>query len=188
VVAATVLATALATILATILAAVLGSGLRAVPWPPGPWREPEPSPALRMAGLAASPDPARAGAGPWAQVLHQLDRRRERAFALGDPQRLATVYTRRSAALAADRAAMAAYLERGLTVDGASFRLLDVHARRLASGDVVLRAVDRLRPVTARTASGADVPLPRDRPPVHRLVLRRGAGGWRIAAVVARSG
>jgi hypothetical protein len=123
-------------------------------------------------------------------VLHALDRRRARAFARGDPHALQTVYEPRSAVLAADRAALAAYRERALTVEGAGFRLLAVRAVRVDGRHVVVRTVDRLRPTTIRRAgSPAGLPLPRDQPTVHRIALDRGpGGGWRIAAVSARTG
>jgi hypothetical protein len=142
--------------------------------------------AVRGTGVPASALAARGG--HWERVLERLDRRRARAFATGDPALLAAVYQPGSAVLAADRATLAAYAARGLTVEGATFRLLDVRSRRLAPGEMALRVVDRLAPVTARTNAGAKVRLPHDRPTVHRLVLRRGADGWRIAAVAARSG
>jgi hypothetical protein len=144
-------------------------------------------PAVHGAGVTAAA--ALSGtSGRWGLLLEQLDRRRARAFALGDPRVLTTVYAPGSAVLAADSAALEAYTARGLTVGGATFRLLDVRGGRLAPDEVVLRVVDRLAPATARTRDGAGVRLPQDRPTVHRLVLRRGADGWRIAAVAARSG
>lgn len=146
-------------------------------------------PVSPLPGSATRP-PAVDGSGDdlWRHVLHELDRHRASAFAAGDAAALATVYRRGSAVLARDRAVLVAYARRGLSVHGAGLRLLDVRALRVGEGRVVLRVVDRLRSATVHTGADAALPLPRDRPTVHRVVLHRGQGGWRIAAVAALSG
>ena len=138
----------------------------------------------------ADPDAAVDGRGHehWARVLHELDRRRAHAFAAGDAAALTAVYRARLGGARPRPRGAGGLAGRGLDVHGAGLRLLDVRALRVRAGTVVLRVVDRLRRATARTDAGAVVPLPRDRPTVHRLVLRRGPGGWRIAAVAALSG
>jgi hypothetical protein len=131
---------------------------------------------------------ATAGSSRWGRVLGRLDRVRGRAFASGEVAALGAVYQAGSAVLHRDRAVLRGYVARGLTVHGVGFDLLDVRIRRAAPGVVVLRVVDRLRLATARSGGGARLPLPRDGPTVHRLTLIREGGGWRIAAVAARSG
>lgn len=129
-----------------------------------------------------------AGPGRWKRILTRLDRVRARAFATGDVSALAAVYRSGSAVLRRDRAVLRAYVARGLTVHGVGFDLLDVRSGRPGPGVAVLRVVDRLRAATARSGGGARLPLPRDGPTVHRITLTRHVGGWRIAAVEARSG
>ena len=131
---------------------------------------------------------ATAGSSRWERALGRLDRVRGRAFASGEVAALGAVYQAGSAVLHRDRAVLRGYVARGLTVHGVGFDLLDVRIRRAAPGVVVLRVVDRLRPATARSGGGARLPLPRDGPTAHRLTLIREGGGWRIAAVAARSG
>jgi hypothetical protein len=141
------------------------------------------------AGGSSTSSAARFGdPGRWERLLRGLDRARARAFATGEVSALAAVYQSGSAVLHRDRAVLRAYVARGLTVHGVDFDLLDVRIRRSEPGVVVLRVVDRLRPATARGGGGARLPLPRDGPTAHRMTLTRHDGGWRIAAVEARSG
>ncbi len=145
----------------------------------------------RPSAVAAPVPPAYAPVTPsrWERVLADLDRSRARAFAAGDAAALTEVYVRGSTVLRRDRAVLAAYARRGLTVRGAGLRLLEVRVGAASAGRVVLRVVDRLGP--ARVRRGAERwsrSLPRDHPTLHRLGLVRTAAGWRIAQVRSLSG
>ncbi len=141
---------------------------------------------------SADPVPVPTGSEPatahWERVLTRLDRRRERAFAAGRAGLLAGVYEAGSPALRRDQAVLRAYARRDLTVTRARTEWLDVDIQRRTQGVTVLRVVDRLAAASARSRSGRQVRLPRDRASEHRLVLRRGADGWRLAEVRALSG
>ncbi len=160
--------------LAAGLGVAVGGGDADAPVHPA---EPVPAPAVSQPATAR-----------WERVLIRLDRRRERAFEVGRAGLLSRVYEAGSAALRRDRAVLRAYARRELTVTRARTEWLDVDLRRRAGRLTVLRVVDRLGAAGARTRSGRLVPLPRDRPTTHRIVLRRGADGWLLADVRALSG
>jgi hypothetical protein len=123
--------------------------------------------------------------GPkWIAILGQLDRRRELAYALGDPGRLRSVYVADSAVLRHDVAMLRAYRERGVSLTGVRLRVLDADLMGRDGPYVRLRVVDRLQRPTAHTRHGS-IRLPRDAPTDRVVVLRDLADGWRIAAVRA---
>ena len=113
-------------------------------------------PGAGLPSEAAAPpvgEPA-APPGHWQRVLHDLDRSRARAFAAGEPGGLAAVYVRGSPVLRHDRAVLGAYARRGLTVQGARLRLLDVRVRAASADRVALRVVDRLGPAVVGGSGG----------------------------------
>ncbi|MGH3424122.1 MAG: hypothetical protein ACRDO8_05300 [Nocardioidaceae bacterium] len=126
--------------------------------------------------------------GPWAQTLDDLDARRNHAFVTGDAGDLRTVYAPGTSILAADQRMLHGFGERDLEVDRVSVRLLRVEVLRERKAMVRLRVVDRLRPVRVRAPGGEWRLLPRDRPTERTIVLRRTAGGWRIARATRLAG
>lgn len=116
------------------------------------------------------------------EVLRTWDARRTEAWASGDPQALRRLYTRGSRTGRQDRAALAAYADRGLRVTGVRMQLLAVDVLRATARRVTLRVTDRLSRAVARGPRGAVV-LPRDRPSTWRVRLCRRAGEWRVAEV-----
>jgi hypothetical protein len=123
--------------------------------------------------------------GPkWIAILGRLDRRRELAYALGEPRRLRSVYVADSAVLRHDVAMLRAYRERGVSLTGVRLRVLDADLMGRDGPYVRLRVVDRLQRPTAHTGHGS-IRLPRDAPTDRVIVLRDLADGWRIAAVRA---
>jgi hypothetical protein len=148
----------------------------------------EPDPA-RAVGAVTREAPAHETSAPapdrapdWPAILARLDQRRERAYAASDATRLREVYVRRSPVLRHDLSMLRAYRDRGVRLDGVRLRVLDVRLVDRAGPYVRLRIVDRLDRATAYTSQGT-VRLPRDRATARVVVLRAGAGGWRIAAV-----
>jgi hypothetical protein len=154
--------------------------------------EPEPTTVARPARALGAvdsdvqrPSTRLASADPhWVAVLGQLDRRRELAYALGEPRRLRSVYVADSAVLRHDVAMLRAYRERGVSLSGVRLRVLDADLMGRNGPYVRLRVVDRLQRPTAHTRHGS-IRLPRDAPTDRVIVLRDLADGWRIAAVRA---
>jgi hypothetical protein len=120
----------------------------------------------------------------WVTVLDRLDRRRERAYALGDPHRLRSVYVAGSPVLRHDLELLRAYRERGVRLTGVRLRVLDAREMGRDGPYVRLRVIDRLDRPTAHTEHGS-VRMPRDQATARVIVLRDVAEGWRIAAVRA---
>jgi hypothetical protein len=118
----------------------------------------------------------------WVAILGQLDRRRELAYALGDPRRLRSVYVADSPVLRHDVAMLRAYRTRGVSLTGVRLRVIDADLMGRDGRYVRLRVVDRLERPTAHTEHGS-IRLPRDEATARVIVLRDIAVGWRIAAV-----
>lgn len=117
-----------------------------------------------------------------ADVLAAWDERRSAAYAAGDPAALRALYTPGSSSGRADRAALHAYADRGLRVDGWQTQLLAVRVVESSPRGWRLSVTDRLVGGVAR-GDGAPVPLPRDRPTTWRLELRWCVSGWRVVEV-----
>jgi hypothetical protein len=120
-------------------------------------------------------------------VLQRLLQHRAVAYARGDPAALSDVFVPGSSVLRRDQALMRAWSRRGLAVRGAVVRVRSVQMLDAGPGRRVVRTVDRLGPVRAAWRDRL-VMLPRDRLSRHRIVLVRGAGRWRIAAVRGLAG
>jgi hypothetical protein len=116
-------------------------------------------------------------------VLHDWDVRRAAAWARGDADALASLYTVGSAAGAADVALLSRYRSRGLVVRDLRMQLL--RARVLTSRPrlVELEVTERLAFAVADEPTVGSRALPRDAAATHRLVLRRVAGTWLMAGV-----
>lgn len=123
-----------------------------------------------------------AGVADGLAVLAAWDRRRAAAWAGGDPAALRALYTRDSRAGRRDRAALAAYADRGLRVVGLRSQLLAGRVVDRARGRLVLRITDRLARATAVGAK-TRVVLPAAVPRRREIVLRRSTGRWRVASV-----
>lgn len=114
--------------------------------------------------------------------LRAWDERRSRAWAHGDVRALRRLYTPRSRSGRSDRAALAAYVDRGLRVTGLRTQLLAVEVGQQSARRWVLRVTDRMAGAVAR-GRGGSVVLPRDEPTTWRLVMRRVAGEWRVGEI-----
>lgn len=119
----------------------------------------------------------------WGDVLERLDRRRERAWRLGDVHLLQGVFTSGSPAFSRDATMLRGYLRRGLRVDRVSLQLHSVLVVDVGHGLARLDVVDQLGPAVARDGVGHRVALPADQPTRQLLRLRRTAQGWRISGV-----
>ncbi len=115
-------------------------------------------------------------------VLRRWDRRRAAVWAHGDPQALARLYVRGSAAGARDAAMLAAYRTRGLRVRWMRRQVLEVRVRRSSRCTLVLLVVDRLVGGVVR-GPGIRAALPQSRPATRVIALRRSAAGWRVVEV-----
>lgn len=118
-------------------------------------------------------------------ILRAWDRARARAWHSGSVSALGRLYAPGSAAGAHDRAMLAAYVERGLVVDGMRTQVLGVTVRQSGSTRLVLVVTDRLASATAvsRTDSRRRWALPRDVPTTRTLRLVRSEGRWLVASV-----
>ena len=150
------------------LVAVL-AGVTAVPDRPAP-PVPRPVSAQLPAAVAAI------------DVLRDWDERRARAWAEGDVPGLRRLYTPGSRTGRHDRAALTAYVDRGLRVTGLRMQLVAVEVERSGADALALVVTDRMTRAVAR--GGAEtVVLPRDQASTWRVSLRRTAGEWRVAEV-----
>jgi hypothetical protein len=133
---------------------------------------------------AGSPSTAaRHGLVQWRSVLAALDRRRARAYAAGEPHRLARVYVPGSAALRRDRALLRRYARRGLRVIGLRMRLTGMAAEQDAAGRTMVWVRERLAGGVV-VGARARRRLPPGEPQTRVVTLRRVRGqAWRIAAV-----
>jgi len=115
-------------------------------------------------------------------VLQGWDRDRAAAWARDDADALEALYVRGSSTGHRDVAMLTAYDRRGLRVTTMQRQVLAVQVRTSDPRQLSLVVTDRL--VEARvTGHGERVVLPRSRPATHRIVLRRGSTGWRVAEV-----
>ncbi len=115
-------------------------------------------------------------------VLHTWDASRARAWAGSDPQALHSLYVRGSAAGEADVRLLRAYRARGLVVRRLVTQVFAATVRRSDAWVLTLEVSDRIAGGVLR-GHGRATALPSS-PPVSRTIeLRRGQGGWRVAAV-----
>lgn len=123
-------------------------------------------------------------------VLHAWDVRRAAAWATGDPDALARLYTARSAAGAADLAMLRRYTDRGLVVRDLRTQLLRARILTIRPRRLELEVTDRLAGAVAVRAGEPRSArrLPATAPSTHLLVLRRPAEDWVVARVSAAPG
>ena len=138
------------------------------------WR---PTPSSVVPVVAAAPDRV----APLA-VLAAWDRDRADAWERGDGRALSRLYAEGSRAGRADRRLLTAYAGRGLRVQGLRMQRASVEVVAASSDRLVLVVTDRLVGGTAVGPRGR-VALPDDTWSRRRVVLREGAGGWRVVEV-----
>ena len=126
--------------------------------------------------------PARDATPRVVSVLHDWDARRSAAWADGDPSALRALYVAGSRTGRADRAALAAYAERGLRVPGLRFQVASVGVVGRSPGRLVLAVTDRLAGAVA-VGDGGRWPLPVDRWSSRVVTLRRVDGAWAVEEV-----
>jgi hypothetical protein len=121
----------------------------------------------------------------WRAVERGLDRTRGSAFATGSSRLLEQVYAPRSAALLADRAALAELRSRRVTTRGLAHRLLGVaQGAAPARGTVSLVVTEQLSGYALVDGRGRVVER-HTAGPVLRvvMVLTQTGGGWRVVSV-----
>ena len=116
-------------------------------------------------------------------VLHDWDVRRAAAWASGDVEALAALYTTGSTSGAGDVAMLRRYRSRGLVVRDLAMQVL--RARVLVDRPrlVEVEVTERLSSAVAYEPAVGSQVLPRARAATHRLLLRRVGGTWRMARV-----
>jgi hypothetical protein len=139
--------------------------------------------APRAGSSPAGASPTPGGGARAVTVLHDWDVRRAAAWASGDADALASLYTAGSTAGAADVALLRRYRSRGLVVR--DLRMQVLRARVLTSRPrlVELEVTERLASAVAHEVRAGSRPLPRDVATTHRLVLRRVGGTWLMVRV-----
>lgn len=134
----------------------------------------------RSSPPTAEPTDARV-VGP-REVLADWDARRAAAWADGDVAALRGLYVTGSPTGRADAEMLAAYVDRGLRVDGLATQVLALEVLDQAADELTVRVTDRIVGGAVVGAAGRRV-LPRDRPSTRTLALRRVAGEWLMATV-----
>ncbi len=115
-----------------------------------------------------------------AAVLAAWDARRSAAWAAGDVEALAGLYTAGSRTGTADVRLLGRYRDRGLTVDGLTTQLLAISVVQREPRRLVLDVTDRV--VAGRAVGGTrPVALPTDRASTRRVVLVRPGSTWLVA-------
>lgn len=164
-------ALACACLVATLVVTVARPGETPV-GPPGP---------AAARSLEARPSEAQpSGTGSASEVLTDWDARRSAAWAAGDVDALAGLYTEGSRTGAADVRLLGHYRDRGLTVVGLTTQLLAVTVVQRGPRRLVLDVTDRV--VAGRAVGGSrPVSLPTDRASTRRVVLVRPGRTWLVA-------
>ena len=111
--------------------------------------------------------------------LGALDAVRVLALTTGEPRLLTEVYVSDDA-VAADRALMADYSERGLELRGSALERLECRVAQRSGGRVRLEVVDRLGPTWVVDADGRRRELPRVAAQRRVVTLVESDDGWRI--------
>lgn len=116
------------------------------------------------------------------QVLADWDQQRSTVWAQGDVEGLRELYVTDSATGRADARMLAAYVDRGLHVERLATQVLALEVLDEGTDDLLVRVTDRvIGGVVA--GDGTWTPLPRDRPTVRTLALRRVDGVWLMDSV-----
>lgn len=115
-------------------------------------------------------------------TLATWDTHRAEAWAAGDVAALRDLYVANSRTGRADARMLAAYVDRGLRVEGLTTQVLAWRVIEESSDVLVVRVTDRIVGGVV-VGEGTNAPLPRDRPTTHTVTLRRAEGVWRMAVV-----
>ncbi|MGA8847347.1 MAG: hypothetical protein WB471_12100 [Nocardioides sp.] len=141
------------------------------------------------AGGSTPPDgPLDAVASPTSrarEVIREWDRLREEAWRGADARALRSLYLPDAIAGRRDVALLRRWTDRGALVTRLQPQVLALHVLRASPRRLVVQVIDRLGILTASVA-GESVVLPRDRPAMRRIDLRRGPrppSRWRVAEV-----
>jgi hypothetical protein len=141
--------------------------------------------ALVLATQLSPPPPETSTSPPESgprEVLAAWDQRRSEAWADGDVAALRALYVAGSSTGRADARMLAAYVDRGLRVDGLATQVLALEVLDESSDEMRVRVTDRVVGGVVVGDAG-DTPLPRDRPSTRTLALRRVDGEWLMANV-----
>lgn len=116
-------------------------------------------------------------------VVEGWDARRAAAYAAGDVAALGLLYPAGSALGEEDVGVLAAYVERGLTVHGLRFAVLDLTVEVAEPDRVVVVVTDRMERAEVRRGDGTPVALlPARGEAQRRLVLERRDGAWSLVS------
>lgn len=126
--------------------------------------------------------PAKAPSTGPREVVAEWDARRSAAWAQGDVAALRELYTATSPTGRADAQMLAAYVDRGLRVDGLATQVLALEVLDEGAEELTVRVTDRVVGGVV-TGDGTSTPLPRDRPTTRTLALRRVDGVWLVVSV-----
>ncbi|PUA79195.1 hypothetical protein [Nocardioides currus] len=119
-----------------------------------------------------------AGAAP-RSVLAAWDERRAAAWADGDVEALRDLYVAGSATGRSDARMLAAYVDRGLRVEGLTTQVLALEVLAEEPERLILRVTDRVRGGVV-TGAAVDAALPQDRSSTRTVTLRRVDGAWLV--------
>lgn len=136
--------------------------------------------------VAAGETTARADEPAAIRIYRTWQRRRERAWAAGDPDALRALYVA-PAVGRADVRLLRGWLDHGVAGVDLSHQLLSYEVLRESERRVRLRVTQRLARSVARS-DGLHRPLPRGGAHVQEVVLRRSGEQWLVARVRAASG
>ncbi|WZH53408.1 MAG: hypothetical protein PIR53_05270 [Nocardioides alkalitolerans] len=116
-------------------------------------------------------------------VVEGWDARRAAAYATGDVAAVARLYPAGSALGEEDAGVLAAYVERGLTVNDLRFAVRDVTIEEATPDRVVVVVTDRMDRAEVRRGDGSRVArLPGRGEAQRRLVLERRDGAWTLVS------
>ena len=149
------------------------------------WASSGSAPAPERSSAARQPVAPKPAEDVAVAVLHAWDARRSAAWAAGDADRLAALYTARSTAGAADVALLRRYAARGLVVRGLRMQLLRTRVLILRPRLLELEVTDRLSGAVAvrRADPGRGRSLPVDTATTRVLTLRKVGDRWLMARV-----
>lgn len=116
------------------------------------------------------------------RVLAAWDRDRARAWARGDAEALARLYTPTSRVAISDVANLRRWTARGIRVSGLQTQVLAFDVVTQSQSRLVLVVTDRARGGVAVGARGSRE-LPTDRASTRRLVLVKVSGRWLVSGV-----